>query len=71
MNKIDIVNRTEFQQALNRCVNESIEACEKIGASYDESYLENKWQNRLLMCPNAKKADANTLFTYAAENFTF
>jgi hypothetical protein len=71
MATIDIINSKEFQAALWDCVQKSIDACESCGASYDESYLENKWQKRLLGAWGKNCNTAAQLMAYAEKSFAF
>ena len=71
MQKIDIINNPEFRKAVNICVNASIDACNSCGATYDEFYLENKWERRLLDVFGKNRNTSGSLVNYAEENFTF
>jgi hypothetical protein len=71
MTKIDIINRPEFQNAVWDCVAKSIDACESAGATYDEWYLENKWEKRLLDMPGVENARVDELVGYAEQKFAF
>lgn len=69
--KIDIINNPEFQKALWHCVSKTIDACNACGCTYDEQYLENKWQNRLLDAWSSRCNTAEKLIAYAEEKFAF
>ena len=71
MKKIDIMNNPEFRKAVNICVNSSIDACNSCGATYDEFYLENKWERRLLDVFGKNLNTAEALVHYAEENLAF
>ena len=71
MKNIDVINDPEFQKAVWACVEKSVDACNSCGATYDEVYLENKWQNRLLGAWSKNCNTAEQLMSYAEKSFAF
>ena len=71
MKNIDIINNEEFQKAVSECVQKSIDACNSCGATYDEAYLESKWQSRFLDAWSKTCNTAEQLIAYAEKSFAF
>jgi len=71
MKRIDVVNNSEFQKAVLECVEKSIDSCNSCGATYDECFLQRKWENRLLEAWSKTCNTAEQLIAYAEKSFAF
>jgi len=71
MKTTDIINNPEFNKAVYECVSRSIDACNACGASYDEIFLENKWQKRLIDAFSKRCNTFEQLMSYAENEFAF
>jgi hypothetical protein len=69
--QIDVCNTESFKETVWACVEKSIDACNSCGATYDEQYLYNKWERRLLGAYTRECSTNEQLMAYAEREFVF